>query len=371
MTDLFTSRIKNLKNILKKKELHSIIILNYSDIFYLTGFYGVNSGSILLLTDDCSYLIVNFIYLEQAEKSVKNKGIEVVLYGRDKFKKIKEILEGYEFKSVALEWKDISYKYGCILKRLLKMQDKELKDAGGILKSLRSVKDKEEIKKIKSACRITDKSFKNILKLKPVELEKLSEIELAFYMEELLIKKGSNGKSFDIIAAYDKSTSIPHYIPQKKYIKSGAVLMDFGCRFENYCSDMTRTIFTRNNKKCNEFKKIYDIVLRAQLKAIDYCRAGISAGKLDSVARNFISSKGYGDNFGHGLGHGVGLEIHEEPFIKKGVKTVLKENMVITIEPGIYVKNFGGVRIEDAAIVKKNKCEVLYSSRKDFFVMDL
>ncbi len=371
MTDLFTSRIKNLKKILGEKELNSIIILNDANIFYLTGFHGINSGSILLITDDSIYLLVNFIYLEKAENSIKNKGIKVVLYSKDKFKKLNEILEGYRFNSVAVEWENISFKNGYKLKELLSGQGKKINDAGGLVKELRSVKDKEEIKKIKDSCSITDNTFKSILKLRPDDIERLSEVELAFYLEELLIKGNSSGKSFDIITAYDKGTSMPHYVPQKRYINNGIVLMDFGCRFGNYCSDMTRTIFTRNNKKCNEFKKIYDIVLKAQLKAIERCREGISSGELDRVARKFISSKGYGENFGHGLGHGVGLEVHEEPVINKGVKTILKENMVITIEPGIYIKNFGGVRIEDMVIVKKNKCEVLYKSRKDFFIMGL
>jgi len=369
VTDLFTLRIKNLKNILEKKGPGCIIILNDSDIFYLTGFYGINSGSTLLITPDRIYLLINFIYIEQAEKSLKSKEIKIVLYSGDKFKKLNDILEGYKFDSVAVEYKDISFKDGTVINKLLKKQGKKITDAGGVVKSLRAVKDNDEIKKIKEACRITDIALKDILKLGLDRIKKLSEAELAFYLEELLIKNGSGGKSFDIIAAYDKNTSIPHYIPQKRYIKSGAVLLDFGCRFDNYCSDMTRTIFTDNNKKCNEFKKIYDIVLEAQMKAIESCREGMSAGELDSIAREFIISKGYSDNFGHGLGHGVGLEIHEEPVINKGVKTILRENMVITIEPGIYIKNFGGVRIEDVVIVKKNKCEILYNSRKDFFIL--
>ncbi len=140
--------------------------------------------------------------------------------------------------------------------------------------------------------------------------------------------------------------------------------------FENYCSDITRTIFTANNKICNEFKKIYDIVLEAQLMAIEECREGITCGQLDRAARKFITSKGYGANFGHGLGHGVGLEVHEEPVINTGNRAVLKENMVITIEPAVYIENFGGVRIEDMVLVKKNSCEVLNNSRKDFFILD-
>ncbi len=369
MTDLFTSRVKNLKKSLKENELDCIIILNDSDIAYLTGFYGINSGSILLIIPDSIYLLVNFIYLEQAEKSFKGKEIKVILYSGNKLEKLNDILEGYRINTVATDCKDISFKDGVSINKLLKKQGKKLTDADGIVKSLRAVKDNEEIKKIKKACSITDISFGDILKLGPDNIKKFSEAELAFYLEGLLAKNGSGGKSFDIITAYDENSSIPHYIPKKRYIRNGAVLLDFGCRFDNYCSDMTRTIFTDDNKKSREYRKFYDIVLEAQLRAIEYCREGISAGELDGVARDFIGSKGYAENFGHGLGHGVGLDIHEEPVINKGVKTILRNNMVITIEPGIYIKNFGGVRIEDVVIVGKDKCEVLYGSRKDFLIM--
>ena len=145
--------------------------------------------------------------------------------------------------------------------------------------------------------------------------------------------------------------------------------MDFGCDFNHYLSDITRTIFPGNNKILSEFKKIYDIVLQAQLLSIDSCMAGITAEGLDKIARDYISINGYGNYFGHSLGHGVGLDVHEEPFIRRGNRNVLKENMVITIEPGIYIPGKGGIRIEDMVIVGKNKCEVLYKSRKSLIII--
>jgi Xaa-Pro aminopeptidase len=128
-------------------------------------------------------------------------------------------------------------------------------------------------------------------------------------------------------------------------------------------------LFIGDKKISNEFKKIYDIVLEAQLMAIDKCREGVRASELDGIVRKFISSKGYGRNFNHGLGHGVGLEIHEGPVVGQVNKEVLKENMIVTIEPGIYIENFGGVRIEDTVLVKKNTCEVLNEARKDFLIL--
>jgi Xaa-Pro aminopeptidase len=163
---------------------------------------------------------------------------------------------------------------------------------------------------------------------------------------------------------------MPHYDPKNIRSEDGLVLMDFGCRYHNYCSDMTRTIFMGRNGKNDEYKKIYDIVLEAQQKAIEYCREGISCSRLDAAARDFICSKGYGNNFGHGLGHGVGLEVHEGPKINAKSRTVLKENMVITIEPGIYIESLGGIRIEDMVLVGKNGCELLYDSEKEFLILD-
>lgn len=369
MTDFFTPRIKNLKSLLTRKNLSTLLILKDENIYYLTGFYGANSASMLLVIKDVLYLIISPIYAEQAKKSIENSDINIVCYGKDRFKKISDILEGYSCKTVGIEGKNISYTDFKKLEKILSRQDKKIKNCDGIVEELRELKDESEISKIKKACNITDKAFESIIKEGAHKIAGLTELELAFYIEELMIKNRSEGKSFDIIAAYGKNSSMPHYSPGNKRIKNGIVLLDFGCKYEYYCSDITRTIFMGDKKICNEFRKIYDIVLEAQLMAIDKCREGVLASELDILARKFISSKGYGSNFVHTLGHGVGLEVHEEPVIGQVSKKVLKENMVITIEPGIYIENFGGVRIEDMVLVKKNTCEVLYRARKDFFIL--
>jgi len=370
VVELFTSRIGKLKNFLKSKGIQSFLVTGDENILYLTGFYGKDSGGLLLLIGDSLYLLVHFIYLEQAKKSIPLKNINIICYRKNKFGKLAEILEGYSFKSLNLDGKNISFADFNRLEKLLSEQSKKLASIEGIIEKLRVIKDVIEISSIRKACRIADKVYQDIINLSASEIKTYEEIELAYKMEELMIKNNSSGKSFDTIVAYDKNSSIPHYIPGKMKIKKGLILMDFGCRFKNYCSDMTRTIFIGSNKICNEFKKIYDIVLEAQLLAVGECREGISCRELDRAARKLITSKGYGDNFGHGLGHGVGLEIHEDPVISSESKAVLKENMVITIEPGVYLENFGGVRIEDTVLVKKNGCEILSNSSKIFFIPD-
>ena len=365
----YDSRIKKIFTRRNNQKTANFIILKDENIYYLTGFYGKDSGSILLIVDDDIHLLVNFIYLEQARKSVKNKNLNIACYKKNKFRELAKILEDYSFNSIGIEGKNINFTGFRKLEKLLSGQGKRLVNIDGVVENLRTVKDEVEISKIKNACKITDKVFKDIISSGAALINKLSEIELACRIEELLVKSNSEGRAFDTIVAYGKNSSMPHYSPQKIKVKNGLILMDFGCKFEDYCSDMTRTIFTKNQKICNEFKKIYDIVLKAQLLAIENCREGVTCSQLDKIARKFITSKGYGNNFGHRLGHGVGIEVHEEPAVTMENRAVLRENMIITIEPGIYIENFGGIRIEDMVIVGKNDCEVLYNSKKSFFIL--
>lgn len=366
----YDSRIKKIFTLKNNHKTSNLIILKDENIYYLTGFYGKDSGSILLIADDDIHLLVNFIYLEQARKSAKNKNLNIACYKKNKFGELVKILEDYSFRSIGVEGKNINLTGFRKLEKLLSGQGKKLVNIDGAVENLRTVKDEFEISKIKNACKITDKVFGSIINSGAAAINKLSEIELACRIEELLVRNNSEGRSFDTIVAYEKNSSMPHYSPQKIKVKNGLILMDFGCKFENYCSDMTRTIFTKNKKICNEFKKIYDIVLKAQQLAIENCMEGVTCSQLDRIARKFITSKGYGNNFGHRLGHGVGIEVHEEPAVAMENRAVLRENMVITIEPGIYIENFGGVRIEDMVIVGKNNCEVLYNSKKSFFILD-
>jgi len=364
MENSFNHRINRLKASPKNKNVENIIILKDENIFYLTGFYGKDSDSIFLLINGDMYLFVNFIFLEQAQKSITTDKINIILYSGDKYEKLSEILKNYNTKAIAADGSSITYADFIKLEKFLNFQDKKLLNSGKLVEGLRVIKDDVEIFNIKKACNITDNAYSSILNLKSSGILKFSEIKLMHEVEKELIRFGSDGRSFDAIIASGKNSSLPHHISSRENIKSGVLLMDFGCKFENYCSDITRTVFLKNNKKTNEIKKIYDIVLQSQIKAIEACREGVSCSELDGLAREFIKSKGYGENFGHSLGHGVGIEVHEEPMVSRKSKTILKKNMAITIEPGIYIKGIGGVRIEDLVLVKENCCEVLYKSAK-------
>ena len=226
---------------------------------------------------------------------------------------------------------------------------------------LRSIKTPDEIDKITKAQKIAEKAFENVLNfIKPGKTEKEIALELDFYM----LRNGAEALSFDTIALSGKNTSLPHGVPSDTPIKSGDfVLMDYGAVFDGYHSDMTRTICV--GTPTDEMKEVYDTVLRAQSKALDYVKSGITGKELDAVARSEIFLAGYGDNFGHGLGHGVGMEIHEYPNAAPTFDKIIEENTVITIEPGIYLPDKFGVRIEDFVVVKKDFCENITKCAKN------
>jgi Xaa-Pro aminopeptidase len=196
----------------------------------------------------------------------------------------------------------------------------------------------------------------------------VTEWDISVEIDYFFKRNGCRSCAFDPIVASGSGSSMPHYKPENKKIEPGEILLiDMGCVFQGYNSDLTRTIFI--DKIDPALAEIYEIVFQAQSKALNAVKPGLDTGKLDSVARNFITQKGYGENFGHGLGHGVGIDIHESPAIKKNISSKLKKNMVITIEPGIYIPGRGGVRIEDTVLVSQQGFEVLTKSSKDLIVI--
>ncbi|MFA6992444.1 MAG: M24 family metallopeptidase, partial [Candidatus Gracilibacteria bacterium] len=184
------------------------------------------------------------------------------------------------------------------------------------------------------------------------------EIEVVWKIKELGQKFGAEGVSFDPIVAFGKHTALPHHEPDFTKLKKGDIVMvDMGMKYKGYCSDMTRMIFTA--KPTTKQKEIYNLVLKAQENALDKIRSGVSGKKADAFARKIIEKAGYGENYGHAGGHGVGLDIHESPSLSENYKKSIKENSVITIEPGIYLTGEFGIRIEDMAIVKKSGLKTL------------
>jgi Xaa-Pro aminopeptidase len=348
----------------KDHEARAIIVFKHEDIYYLTGFFGKDSGSILVLSPEKTYLLVNFIYYEEARQSVDNN-IDVVLYKDDRLNKAADILSSSKISILETDGADISQNDFSSLRKKLEKTGIKISAKKDILRPFRMIKDTHELDTIKEACRITDRAFDRLLGLTASEMAQLDELSLSNRLEGLCMESGGSGRSFDYVIASGPGSSRPHYISSHRQISEGILLMDFGTRYNNYCSDITRTVFAGRGPE-KRLKDIYKIVLEAQLRAIDACRAGIRCDQLDNIARKYIEDNGYGGKFGHSLGHGVGLEIHEGPYVSARDRTVLEENMVITIEPGIYIQGLGGVRIEDMVVVEKNSCLNLYSSKKDF-----
>jgi Xaa-Pro aminopeptidase len=363
----FNSRIENFREKIALNNIDISLVTKEENIFYLTGFYGEDSGSILAVSGKNTALLNHFIYSEQARLQAGLAGLEFLEFTGDRKERLAEILHGMEGKNVGLDGENLSHNNYVDFSGIIRKQEKKEKNIPGLVESLRQIKDGAELDLIKKACSITDEATSEISVKGYDILRDFSEKELSMHINEIMVKKGASGSAFELIVASGPSSSLPHYVPGNNLIEKDILLLDLGCRYNNYCSDITRTLFLGTpGSRAKKFGDIYNIVLEAANTALEACRAGISCRELDKIARNVIEKAGYGENFGHGLGHGVGLQVHEEPIVSYKRDTMLEENMVITIEPGIYLEGEGGVRIEDMVVVKKNNAENLYQASRVF-----
>lgn len=330
----------------------AVFISGYPNIFYYSGF--TSGDAYLLLSRDARYIITDSRYTIQAREQAKGFEVLDIKDGFEKiFSKITANYIGYEENSLCVR------KYKKLRAKLAKNQT--LIEKQSFIDEPRQVKDEDEIKKIAEAEKIGDEAFAHALKCIK---EGVSEREIALEIEFFMKKQGASALSFDTIVASGERSAMPHGVASDKLIENGDfVTLDFGCIFEGYCSDMTRTVVVG---KANERQKeIYNIVLNAQQTAIDSIKSGMRCCDIDAAARGIIAGAGYGDNFGHGLGHSVGIEIHENPSFAPKCETKLKNGHVITVEPGIYVDGFGGVRIEDLVTVQNDTVLNLTHSPKE------
>jgi len=344
----------------REKKVDAILITNMLNIRYFTGFTG--STGIALAVGKERHFITDFRYIEQAREEVENNGFEVVREDRDALSKVAELLKKEGVVTLAIEDTSVTLTQYRDFEK--KFEGIEFVDLGDRFLRERMVKTEKEIEIIKEAARITDKAFEII---KPMIKEGTVEKDLSRELEYQMKKLGADGPSFNIIVASNHRSAMPHGVASEKKLEGeGFVKFDFGCFYKGYASDMTRTVYLGSNPTPKHLE-IYNTVLEAQKLAVKSVKAGITNRELDKIARDYITEKGYGKKFAHGLGHGIGLQIHEYPGVGfKSEEMVLEENMVITIEPGIYIEGFGGVRIEDDIVVKKDGYEVLNSTTKEF-----
>lgn len=333
---------KRVQEINRNLNIDAVLISNGNNMRYVSGFAG--ETGYLYISEKHHALITDFRYTYQAEAEAE--GFEIITIGSGGYEEaINNMLSSDNVKRLGFESQDMLYsKYQDLLDKLNVV---ELTPINNEITRLRRIKTPKELEYIKQAESIGDKVFTEILTfIKPG----MTELEVAARIEYLLKLYGGQRTSFPAIVASGINSSMPHAVPSLKKIEDGDFLtMDYGCVYEGYCSDMTRTIVV--GKASDKQKEIYNIVLEAQLAALDVIKAGLKGKDVDKVARDIIYKAGYGGCFGHGLGHSVGLFIHEDPRLSPSEEGIIEAGMIETVEPGIYVRGFGGVRIEDLVVV--------------------
>jgi len=353
-----TSRLVKLRSQLAQKGLEAIFISQSENRRYLSGFTG--SAGFLLISQHRAILAIDFRYVEQAQAQapdfeiVKIQG-EIPKWFPPLASELNAVKLGFEGKALTFSiYKELTDAIGDTKRKI------SLVPTDGLVESLRAVKDKEELELLVKAAALADAAIEYIIpRIKPGAWEK----ELAWEIESFLRRNGSEPLPFELIVASGSNSAMPHARPTDKIIRSGEpVVIDIGAKVAGYTSDITRTICLGNQD--SKFQRIYDIVLGAQLTAIATIQAGMTGEQADHLGRSVIERAGYKDDFGHGLGHGVGLATHEEPRLGTNSTTILTEGMVFTVEPGIYISGWGGVRIEDMAVLEDGKTRLLTKARK-------
>ena len=353
--------IEFVKDYLKVSSSDAALIVSPENRFYFTNF--ASSDGFLLVSADRAVFITDSRYIEAAQKTVKN--CEVMLQSHT-ISQIKDVLTALGAKSVAVEAERMTLKQYAEFARALDgidvVCDGEL---DVVIEKIRSIKSKAQVEKIIKAQRIAEAAFEHILTfIKEGVTEKEVALELDYYM----LSHGADGLSFETIAVSGKNSSKPHGVPTDKKIEKGDfVTMDFGAVVEGYHSDMTRTVAV--GFVTDEQKNVYETVLKAQAAAQTAASSGVCCADVDKAARDVIENAGYGEYFNHSTGHGVGVEIHEYPRLSKLCKTALSVGNVVTNEPGIYIPEKFGVRIEDMLLITENGCENLTRAPKELIIL--
>jgi Xaa-Pro aminopeptidase len=352
-------RISRIKKVLRDDHLDGILITSLENVHYLSGFTG--SDAALVMTDTKEYFLADSRYTTQARGEVS--GFEIIEYNK-KIEGLSDLMNDLGLRGIGFEPQNLTYSAHKELAE--KVSGGELIPINERVRNIRAVKDEEEIGRIKRTIEIASKSLReNMWRIKPDTQEREIALELEFSMR----RNGADGTSFDTIVASGDRSALPHGKPSEKRIHKGDfVIIDFGVRYRGYYSDETCTFLC--GKPNRRQKEVYQVVKDAHDRTIASVRPGKKVMELDAIARGWIKDAGYGTHFGHMTGHGVGLAVHENPVIGPESEDVLEEGMIFTVEPGIYIPGWGGVRIEDMVLVTRNGCEVLTNLPKEIEIMD-
>jgi len=352
------NRLQKLRHKLIEEELEALLVSQPENYRYLSGFTG--SSGWLFISNDSALLAVDFRYTEQASRETANFEVtQVEGELTDWFPKLalNSGARGIGFEAEHLSFATYQQLTEAVIVNQYQLQ---LIPTAGLVKSMRIIKEPREIELITRAAELVDAAIDYI---KSIIHPELTEREIAWEIERFLREGGSEAVPFDLIVASGPNAALPHAKPTGRIICPGEpIIIDIGARIDGYCSDLTRTLCLE--KPSETFSKIYDVVLEAQFTAINSIKAGMSGSQADQLARTIINQAGYGEAFGHSLGHGIGLAAHESPRLSTNSSDSLSNGMVFTIEPGIYISGWGGIRIEDMVTLERDKIKVLSKASK-------
>ncbi len=348
-----------LRKKLAKAGVDGILITDLINVRYLTGFTG--SSGYAVITDRDALFITDFRYKEQARIEVR--GYKIIIENSERSGEIKKYCDRYRIRTLGFEDHNINYSF---YKKLVKRKIR-LKQLTKMIEQLRITKSRQEMVHISTSVKRAESAFRKLL---PIIRAGTTEKKLALKLESLLKSAGCKMLPFEVIVASGPTSALPHAQPTDRKLRGGdLVVVDWGGECEGYSSDMTRTVLLKGRSLTKQ-KEIYYNVLEAQKRAIHKVKPGVKTADIDRAARSYIDKAGYDESFGHGTGHGVGLAVHEKPVVSWRSTEIVKENMVFTVEPGIYLPGFGGVRIEDMVVVKKGGADVITSLPKKLKIIE-
>lgn len=351
-------KLKKLHQSLEKYELDALLITNPINRRYVTGFTG--TAGVVIIGKNEALLITDFRYTEQAAEQAK--GFNIIEHKQLIELEVRDQLKKMGATKVGFEKENMTY---AVYENYKQVINGELIPTSEIVEEIRLIKTPEELAIMKKAAEIADAAFKHIQGfIKPG----VKEIDVSNELEFFMRRQGATSSSFDIIVASGVRSALPHGVATNKEIQSGElVTLDYGALYEGYCSDTTRTVAV--GEISDQLREIYEVVLDAQLRGVGGIKPGMTGKEADALTRDYITEKGYGDCFGHSTGHGLGMEVHEGPGLSFRTERRLEPGMVVTVEPGIYIPNVGGCRIEDDIVITKTGNERLTTAPKELIVL--
>jgi len=343
--NIHAKRIKDLQSMLKQHKLDALLMGRTLEVGFLTGFHLDDCA--MLVTRSGAWVFMPKMFVEQFRAKI-TCAAAVDAGGPAETAALAKVGE-LKLKRAAFEPEAETYTRGTAWRKA------GILEQNGLTGALRAVKQGAEIETLRKSCRIAAKAFGLV---KPYIKTGCTELSVYRRLEDTMQAMGAKGNSFNLIVGFGPDSAMPHHETSERKLKNNeAVLLDYGCVYEHYCSDITRTYF--HGKPTEEFKKVYSIVAASQKAGLAKVRSGVKARAVDAACRSLISDAGYGQYFIHGTGHGIGMEIHEFPRLNTRFEAVLRAGMAVTVEPGIYLHGKFGVRIEDSVLVTKTGCEIL------------